>query len=149
MFQTLKQFASQVQNSDRTPLLTVLLTGSVGCGKVCFPTPCPFFFGFSFFFPAQTSIALDTALGCDFPFVKLINPASLVAYPENTRCEKIAKIFEDAHKSPLSVIVVDDIERLVDYVAIGPRFSNAILQTLATYLRMVSTLIACCSCCCC
>ena len=31
-------------------------------------------------------------------------------------------------QSPLSVIVLDDIERLLEYVAIGPRFSNAILQ---------------------
>jgi vesicle-fusing ATPase len=113
---TLKQFVSQVQHSDKTPLLTVLLSGDIGCGK--------------------TSVALETALSADFPFVKLINPASLVAYQENTRCEKIAKVFEDAHRSPLSVVVVDDIERLIDYVAIGPRFSNSILQTLAVYLRM-------------
>lgn len=31
-------------------------------------------------------------------------------------------------QSPASVIVLDDIERLLEYVAIGPRFSNAILQ---------------------
>ena len=113
---TLKQFVAQVQNSERTSLLTVLLTGDVGCGK--------------------TSIALETALACNFPFVKLLNPGGLIGFPEPTRCEKIAKVFEDAHKSPLSVIVVDDIERLIDYVAIGPRFSNQILQTLAVYLRM-------------
>ena len=113
---TLKQFVGQVRDGDRTPLLTVLLAGETGCGK--------------------TSIALDMALSCDFPFVKLISPASLVAYPENVRCDKIAKVFDDAHKSPLSVIVIDDIERIIDFVAIGPRFSNAILQTLATYLRM-------------
>jgi vesicle-fusing ATPase len=28
----------------------------------------------------------------------------------------------------MSMIVLDDIERLLEYVAIGPRFSNAILQ---------------------
>lgn len=116
LMSTLKQFATQVQKSDRTPLLTVLLDGSVGSGK--------------------TSVALDIALGSDFPFVKLINPTALVAYNESARCERIAKVFQDAHKSPLSVIVIDDIERLIDYVAIGPRFSNAILQVLATYLRM-------------
>lgn len=116
MMDTLKKFAAQVQKSDRTPLVTCLLSGDVGCGK--------------------TSVALEIALGQDFPFVKLINPSMLVAYPENIRCEKIAKVFEDAHKSPLSVIVVDDIERIVDYVAIGPRFSNNILQTLAVYLKM-------------
>ncbi len=66
----------------------------------------------------------------------MVDPSALVAYPEPVRCERIAKVFEDAHKSPLSVVVIDDIERLIDYVAIGPRFSNSILQTLAVYLRM-------------
>lgn len=38
-------------------------------------------------------------------------------------------------QSPASVIVLDDIERLLEYVAIGPRFSNAILQTLLVLLK--------------
>jgi hypothetical protein len=37
-------------------------------------------------------------------------------------------VFEDAYRSPLSVIILDDIERLLEYVPIGPRFSNTILQ---------------------
>jgi hypothetical protein len=36
--------------------------------------------------------------------------------------------FEDAYRSPLAVVVLDNIERLVSYVKIGPRFSNEILQ---------------------
>ena len=44
-------------------------------------------------------------------------------------------MFEDAYRSPLSCIVVDDIERLLDYVRIGPRFSNAVLQTLLVLLK--------------
>ena len=35
-----------------------------------------------------------------------------------------------AVQSPLSIVILDDIERLLDYVDIGPRFSNTILQTL-------------------
>jgi vesicle-fusing ATPase len=31
--------------------------------------------------------------------------------------------------------VLDDIERLLEYVAIGPRFSNAVLQTLLVLLK--------------
>jgi hypothetical protein len=31
-------------------------------------------------------------------------------------------------QSPISLIVLDDLERLLEYVAIGPRFSNIILQ---------------------
>jgi hypothetical protein len=40
-------------------------------------------------------------------------------------------------QSPQSIIVLDDIERLVEYVAIGPRFSNTILQTLLVLLKKV------------
>ncbi|KAJ8319895.1 hypothetical protein KUTeg_001482 [Tegillarca granosa] len=42
----------------------------------------------------------------------------------------VKPIFDDAYKSPLSCIIVDDIERLLDYVPIGPRFSNLVLQAL-------------------
>jgi hypothetical protein len=38
------------------------------------------------------------------------------------------QVFEDAYKSPMSIVILDDIERLLEYVAIGPRFSNAVLQ---------------------
>ena len=38
-------------------------------------------------------------------------------------------------QSPLSAIVLDDVERLLEYVAIGPRFSNVVLQTLLVLLK--------------
>ncbi|KAK2110948.1 hypothetical protein P7K49_010694 [Saguinus oedipus] len=44
-------------------------------------------------------------------------------------------IFDDAYKSQLSCVVVDDIERLLDYVPIGPRFSNLVLQALLVLLK--------------
>ena len=40
-------------------------------------------------------------------------------------------------QSPLSIVILDDIERLLEYVAIGPRFSNALLQTLLVLLKKV------------
>jgi hypothetical protein len=40
-------------------------------------------------------------------------------------------------QSPLSIVILDDIERLLEYVAIGPRFSNAVLQTLLVLLKKV------------
>jgi vesicle-fusing ATPase len=39
----------------------------------------------------------------------------------------------DSHKSPLSMIFIDDLE--LDYVSIGPRFSNTVLQTLLVLLK--------------
>lgn len=40
-------------------------------------------------------------------------------------------------QSPMSIVILDDIERLLEYVAIGPRFSNTILQTLLVLLKKV------------
>lgn len=41
----------------------------------------------------------------------------------------------DAYKSQHSLIVVDDIEDLIDYVDIGPRFSTTLLQTFRNFFR--------------
>ena len=47
----------------------------------------------------------------------------------STECSRIP------YKSLLSVIVMDDIERLLDYTPIGSRFSNTVLQALAVLLK--------------
>jgi len=108
-------FVNQVRHSNRTPLVSLLLEGTAGSGK--------------------TALAAKVATESGFPYVKLISPETLIGYSETGRCTKITKIFEDSYKSPLSCIVVDDLERLLDYVRIGPRFSNAVLQTLAVLLK--------------
>ncbi|KAJ8462123.1 hypothetical protein ONZ45_g18048 [Pleurotus djamor] len=100
----------QVRSSTRTPLVSVLLHGPPGSGK--------------------TALAASIAKKSEFPFIKLISPDTMVGFGEAQKVSAITKIFSDSYKSPLSVIVVDNIERLLDYTAIGPRFSNAVLQTL-------------------
>eukprot|EP00758_Cryptobia_borreli_P010233 Tbor_TRINITY_DN5552_c0_g8::TRINITY_DN5552_c0_g8_i1::g.13184::m.13184/K06027/NSF, SEC18; vesicle-fusing ATPase len=47
----------------------------------------------------------------------------------------IRKAFDDAHKSKLSVVVLDDIERLIEYSHLGARYSNILLQTLLVLIR--------------
>jgi vesicle-fusing ATPase len=49
----------------------------------------------------------------------------------------LTQIFEDAYKSPLSLIILDSIERLLEYVAVGPRFSQAVLQTLLVLVNRI------------
>ncbi|KER30959.1 hypothetical protein T265_02770 [Opisthorchis viverrini] len=39
-------------------------------------------------------------------------------------------IFDDGAKSPLSVVIVDNIEGLIEYNPVGPRFSNFIVQAI-------------------
>jgi len=115
LLKTVELFIQQVRHSSRTPVVSVLLEGLPGSGK--------------------TALAAQLAKASEYPYVKYLSPDNLVGYSENAKCSKITKVFEDAYKSPLSCIVVDDIERLLDYVRIGPRFSNAVVQTLLVLLK--------------
>jgi len=83
----------QVRSSDRTRLLSVLLHGPTGSGK--------------------TALAAQVAMESEFPYIKLISPESLVGLSEPAKVQSIIKTFNDAYKSPSSIIVVDNIERLV------------------------------------
>ena len=74
-------------------------------------------------------------MNTDFPYVKLISPENYVGYTENGKINAIVKIFEDAYKSPLSCIVLDNIERIIEFIDIGPRFSNLILQALLILIK--------------
>merc|ERR1711991_496469 len=55
---------------------------------------------------------------------------------EQTKAQRIAEAFDAAYKSPLSVLVLDNLERLIDYVgAVPARFSNTILQTISVLVN--------------
>ncbi len=51
----------------------------------------------------------------------------------------LIRVTGGAPQSPLSIIILDDIERLLEYVNIGPRFSNTVLQTLLVLLKKVAS----------
>ncbi|KAL8505872.1 hypothetical protein ACS0TY_016917 [Phlomoides rotata] len=107
--------AEQVKVSGGSPLITCLLEGPSGSGK--------------------TAMAATVGIESDFPYVKIISAETMIGLSEPTKCAQIVKVFEDAYRSPLSIIILDDIERLLEYVAIGPRFSNLISQTLMVLLK--------------
>lgn len=54
-----------------------------------------------------------------------------------SKAAHISKVFLDSYKSPLSIILIDDLERVIDFVRTGPRFSNTVLQTLLVMLKKV------------
>ncbi|KAG0570681.1 hypothetical protein KC19_6G180100 [Ceratodon purpureus] len=105
----------QVKKSERTPLMTCLLEGPPSTGK--------------------TALAATIAIDSGFPFIKIVSAENMIGLQEPTKVSMIAKVFEDAYKSPLSIIILDNIERLIEYVRIGPRFSNLILQTLLVLVK--------------
>lgn len=113
--QTCKQLVEQIRSSPNTPIMSVLLEGPVASGK--------------------TAFAASLAMAAGFPFVKLVTADMLVGYSENQKAAKIQKVFDDAHRSALSMVVLDDLERLIEYVRIGPRFSNVVLQTLLVLVK--------------
>ena len=116
IYELCNDFVTSIQNSSSAnPLLSVLLEGENGCGK--------------------TALAAKIAIDSGFPFVKMISPEQFVGFTDFAKVQAIAKIFEDAYKSPLSLIVLDDIERLLEFVHIGPRFSNNVLQTLLVLIK--------------
>ena len=117
LLESCKTLIEQVRNSPRTPLLSVLLQGAAGSGK--------------------TALATFLAISSQFPYVKLVSAEEMIGWGEAEKAGKLAKVFRDAYKSPLSIVIVDEIERLLEYVPIGPRFSNTMLQALLILLKKV------------
>ena len=105
----------QIKNSQSISLLSVLLEGEPGCGK--------------------TALAAYLALHSGFPYVRIISPESLVKFMESGKYTSIYNTFEDGYKSPYSIIILDNIEKLIEYIRIGPRFSNLLLQTLSVFIK--------------
>ncbi len=112
-------YVNQLKNSKSANMMSILLHGQESTGK--------------------TSLACHVALKSGFPYIKIISPDNLVKLLENGKAQEIMNIFENAYKSPLSIIIVDNIERLIEYIKIGPRFSNLILQTLLVYISKAPT----------
>ncbi|RLM93965.1 hypothetical protein C2845_PM08G25320 [Panicum miliaceum] len=117
IYQRAMLLVEQVKVSRGSPLVTCLLEGPAGSGK--------------------SATAATVGIDSDFAYVKVISAETMIGFSESSKCAQICKVFEDAYRSPLSIIILDDIERLLEYVAIGPRFSNLISQTLLVLLKRV------------
>lgn len=105
----------QVQEPESTPLFSTILYGPPGSGK--------------------TALAAKIALDSGYPLIKMCSPDNMVGFNESMKIEHMRRIFDDAYKSPLSVVLIDNIERIVEWVPIGPRFSNGVLQALMVLLK--------------
>lgn len=108
-------YTEQVRASETSSLVSILIEGPPNAGK--------------------SALAAKIAKLSDFPFTKVCSPDEMVAFTESAKCLQIRKIFDDAYRSTLSCIVVDNIERLLDYGPIGPRYSNITLQALLVLLK--------------
>ncbi|PTU21302.1 hypothetical protein P175DRAFT_0435237 [Aspergillus ochraceoroseus IBT 24754] len=112
-------FVKVVGEAERTRLFSVLLYGPPASGK--------------------TALAARMAIDSGFPFIKLICPEDMVGLSEPAKVQHISRVFNDAYKSQTSVVVLDNVEQIIDYVSTGPRFSNSVLQTLIVFLKKQPT----------
>lgn len=108
-------FVKQAKDPTTRGLVSVLIEGPPNAGK--------------------SALAASIALDSDFPFIKLCSPEEMVGFTETAKCFNIRKTFDDAYKSQYSCVLVDNIERLLDYGSIGPRYSNLVLQALLVLLK--------------
>lgn len=89
---------------------SMLLVGATGSGK--------------------SAASAYTAVQSGFPFAKRLGPDMLIGADEVIRAGAIAGMATDSLRSSKSVIVLDDLERLIDYVPVGQRYSNTVLQAI-------------------
>lgn len=108
-------FIQQSKDTESCGLVSVLLEGPPNAGK--------------------TALGAQIAKDSGFPFIKVCSPEDMVGFSESAKCQTIRKVFDDAYRSTLSCILVDNIERLLDYGSIGPRYSNLTLQALLVLLK--------------
>jgi vesicle-fusing ATPase len=106
---------TQVRNVS--PILSLLFHGPQGCGKSAF----------------TAQMAIDSG----YPFIRRLGGDSkgMLGCSERQRQATIRETFEAAYRSPLSMIILDDLERILGYVPIGPQFSNTVLQTLLILIK--------------
>jgi len=107
-------FVEQLRAEQNAPLLSVLIHGARGAGK--------------------TALAADIGLKSKFPFVKLVRPID-VGTNESAKLEYLRRVFADAYKSTLSMVILDRIEAIIDWNPIGQRFSNAVVQYISAILQ--------------
>lgn len=107
-------YVRQVRTGD-TDLLSVLIHGPSKSGL--------------------TAMAAHIAQKSEFPFIKLVRPVDMAGMNEIQKIQHLSKIFTDAYKTPSNLLVLDDVDLMLDWVPVGPRFSSAVLAALKGFMN--------------
>ncbi|KAK9778948.1 putative Vesicular-fusion protein SEC18 [Seiridium cardinale] len=110
-----RNYASQVSTDPRQRLLSVLIYGPRGSGK--------------------SAMAAHIAMNSNFPFAKIVSARNMLEMSEQGKIGYLRKVFNDAYKSPVSVIIIDGLEEIIEWTPIGPRFQNGVQVAINALMR--------------
>ncbi|XP_050278566.1 vesicle-fusing ATPase-like isoform X3 [Quercus robur] len=117
-FKRVDQIANQLLCCKSHHFFTCLLAGPNGCGK--------------------TTLAAHIVQKQYFKHVDMVQPESMIDFSEKEKSQKLVEIFEDSLKFDSSLIILDDIERLVGYTEVG-QYLKEFSETLKGLLRKHDT----------
>lgn len=107
-------FVKQARSPETSSRLCILLEGAPSAGS--------------------SALAAYLCKNSDFPFIKVISSRDMVGFLESSKCLRIKKIFDDAYRSELSCIFMNDLEHLMGYSPIGPRYQSLVLDAMYSLL---------------
>ncbi|KAM3702347.1 hypothetical protein ACJW31_04G019600 [Castanea mollissima] len=108
------QFAKKLWRCKSHHFLSCLLAGPSGCGK--------------------TTLVAHIVQKNRFKHVNMVQPESMIDFSAKEKSQKLVEIFEDAWKFSSSLIILDDVERLVGYTEVG-QYPKEISETLKCLLK--------------
>lgn len=110
----MEKYLDALKNDPNQSLMSFCISGLPKCG--------------------QTAFAAQICRDANFSFVRAIQALEFIGTSEDKVAGSIHQIFEDAYKSPYSAIIIDNIDRLIEYTPIGPRFSNKVFNAILNLL---------------
>jgi vesicle-fusing ATPase len=78
----------------------------------------------------KSSLVSKLGFDSNYTHVKIINADQFIGRGEMESASKLNDIFRDVYKSEHSLVIIDDIERIISYSPVGPRFFNSVVQAL-------------------
>lgn len=85
----------------------------------------------------KTTLICKVAKDLGIKFTKIISAMDIIEMDEITRSQYIIKIIKDSYLVDNSMVILDDIDNIINFVSIGNviSFSNKLYQTISTILK--------------
>ena len=84
----------------------------------------------------KTSLVAHIAQGSDFPFIKTVSAAQLSGFRDDaSKKDCMLKVFSDACKSRLSLVILDDLESLIQWKPVGLRYNGEVLDAIRLIIK--------------